>query len=93
MEINGIIIRIDSSNKHCGVYAIEVENTITKKIINYEPKYISHPWLNNKIMLGDKIYKKRNSMIFIVRKPNGDSLIINERIEFKKSIDKILNKH
>ena len=83
MEINGIIIKIDSLNKHYGVFAIEVENAITKKIIKYEPKYMSHPWLNNKIMLGDKIYKEKNSMIFIVKKSDGDSIIINERIELK----------
>jgi len=92
-EINGKIIKIDSTKTKYGFYSIEVEKNNTKETIKYTPKYIHHPWLNNKIRIDYLIRKEKNSMTFIIKKTNGDTLILNERIRLKESIDEIINKH
>ena len=77
-EFDGIILHIDTLNKGYGLYSFILEDEKTKKRINYEPKYIGHPWLNEKLKVGDKVMKKQNSMKFIIKNVNNQTIEINE---------------
>ena len=75
---DGLILQIDTTNVRYGVYSIIVEDSKTKKHMKYEPKYIGHPWLNDKIQVGDRITKQYNTMIFRIEKTNNKILLLKE---------------
>ncbi len=90
-EMDGIVVNIDSTNTNYGMFAFDVVNNSTKDTILYEPKYIHHGILNNKIELGDYIKKEKNSMVFFIEKVDGVTLIVKENVRLKESIDEIIN--
>jgi hypothetical protein len=77
--INGTIIKIDSAKAIYGVYSFVYLDLETKDTIQYKPKFIGHPWLNDKISVGCLINKEKNSLIFRITKPNGDILTVSEQ--------------
>lgn len=77
-EFEGAIIKIDTINKGYGVYSIIVKDEIMKREFTYEPKYIGHPWLNDKIQVGDSIWKKKNIMSFTIKKINNGTIEVTE---------------
>jgi hypothetical protein len=77
--INGKVLQIDSNHNGYGVYAILIEDALSKAKIRYEPKYIGHPWLNDKVEIGDRIIKQSNSMTFQIEKSNNIVLKLEER--------------
>lgn len=78
-EINGTVIQIDTINNHFGICSIWINDKITGENIYYEPKYMDHPWINDKIEIGYYILKEKNSMRFMIKELNGDTIIVNER--------------
>lgn len=74
----GKILQIDSTNIGYGVFSILVKDERTQKEHKYEPKYLEHPWLNDKIQIGDRITKEQNSMKFTIRKVDGKTVELTE---------------
>lgn len=77
-SINGTIIKIDTAKAIYGVYSFSYLDLETKDTIQYQPKFIGHPWLNEKIYVGCLINKAKNSLTFKITKPNGDILTVSE---------------
>ena len=80
-EIDGIILRIDTEAALYGVHSFIYEDRKTKDTIRYEPKFIGHPWLNEKISEGDRVSKASNSLLFKITKPNGEVFTVSEHNE------------
>lgn len=79
IKFEGTILRIDTTYSTYGVYSFLLKDNYTHKEFLYEPKYIRHPWLNDKITIGDFIKKEENSMKFLIIKKNKDTFEVNER--------------
>jgi hypothetical protein len=77
--INGKVVQIDTIHDGYGVYAIFIEDVLSKVKIRYEPKYIGHPWLNDKVEIGDRIIKQSNSMTFQIEKANKTIVKLEEK--------------
>lgn len=75
---DGEILQIDTTNTGYGVFSIVMNDERTQKELKYEPMYLGHPWLNDKIKVGDRIKKELNSMKFIITKPNGEKIELTE---------------
>jgi hypothetical protein len=76
--INGIIIRIDTAKPIYGVYPFVYIDSMTKDTFQYRPKYLGHPWLNEKISVGCLINKEKNNLEFKITKPNGNVVTVSE---------------
>lgn len=77
-SLNGKIVKIDTSEAIYGVYSFAYIDWKTKDTFQYKPKYIGHPWLNEKISVGYVINKETNSLTFKITKPNGDVVTVSE---------------
>lgn len=77
-EFDGEILQIDTTNTRYGVFSILVKDERTQRELKYEPTYLGHPWLNNKIQIGDRISKAQNSMKFTIRKADGKIIELTE---------------
>jgi len=76
---SGGIVRIDSTRSHIGQPTIFIKRLKGDTIIYY-PKYFDHPWIKDKISVGDQITKLEKTMNFRILKKNGDSAILNYEI-------------
>ncbi len=77
-EVKGKIIKIDTANAIYGNYSFVYLDYETKDTIQYNLRYIVHPWLNEKISVGDFINKEKGSLKFRITKSNGDVLTVLE---------------
>ncbi|HTO14732.1 MAG TPA: hypothetical protein VLZ83_03130 [Edaphocola sp.] len=75
---SGKILQIDTINTHYGYYSIKVRDERTQRNLVYEPKYLGHPWLNDKIKVGDTVTKDQKSMNFSIKKADGKEILIKE---------------
>ena len=77
-SVNGKIIKIDTAEAIYGVYSFAYTDQKTNDTFQYQPKYIGHPWLNEKISVGNFINKEKGSLTFSITKSNGDVLFVSE---------------
>ena len=76
--VNGKIIMIDTAKAIYGVYSFTFIDQKTKDTFQYKPKYIGHPWLNDKISVGSFINKETNNLTFKITKPKGEVITVSE---------------
>ena len=78
-EFNGKIVKIDSTNSYYGQGTISIE-TKSGDTIKYYPKYFAHPWIKDRIEIGDNIFKAKNTMSFTIIKTKGDTILLNYQL-------------
>jgi len=73
---SGKIVDIELNGNHFGqkTIFIQIANGDT---IQYYPKYLAHPWIENKLQVGDNFSKVKQTMNFTVINKKGDSTFLN----------------
>lgn len=92
-EFSGKIVDIKLDGNHFGQKAIFVEIN-SGDTIKYYPKYFGHPWIENKLQVGDYFSKRKQTMNFTVIHEKGDTTFLNYKTpncENACDTDKILS--
>ncbi len=92
-EFSGKIVDIALQGNHFGQKAIFIQSN-NGDTIKYYPKYFRHPWIEDKLQVGDYFSKRKQTMNFTVIHKNGDTTFLNYRApncEDACNIDKMLS--
>lgn len=75
-EFNGKIVGVELIGNHFGqkTIFIQINNGDT---ITYYPKYFAHPWIEDKLQVGDHFSKTKQTMNFTIIHKKGDTTFLN----------------
>jgi hypothetical protein len=74
--LDGVVESVSSEPNYIGLAAFRVRNRATGMLERYDPRYIGHPWLTNRIAPGMHVIKHRGSMEFYKVDAAGDTILI-----------------
>jgi hypothetical protein len=100
-EFSGKIVDIELVGNHFGQKTIFIQSN-NGDTIKYYPKYFGHPWIEDKLQVGDYFSKAKQTMNFTVIHKKGDTTFLNYKTpncanacdtdkmlsDFKDSLDK-----
>lgn len=92
-EFNGKIVNIELDGNHFGQKTIFIK-TNNGDTLKYYPKYFRHPWIEDKLQVGDYFSKRKKAMSFTVIHKKGDTTFLNyetPKCEDECNTDKMLN--